>query len=99
MARKLNRTSYEHLAEKQRELQARLRDFSNTLWDEARAGSVMARNTTQEAKNELTQLEQIVARIGSINDDADAELDKTRHAVEEIREQQTRIQDVGKVSV
>uniref|UniRef100_A0A914HZB5 Uncharacterized protein n=1 Tax=Globodera rostochiensis TaxID=31243 RepID=A0A914HZB5_GLORO len=96
VARKLNRTSYEQLAEKQRTLQTLLRDFRNTLWDEARIVGTEARNGTQFAVKELGQLEKKVGECRAVGEEAEKELARGRQMVGTIEHNTQRIHEIGK---
>ncbi|KAL3119034.1 hypothetical protein niasHT_003817 [Heterodera trifolii] len=95
MARKLNETSYRQLAEKRRTLQGILRDFGNTLWDEARIVGAEARNGTQLAAKGLEKLEKTVGECRRMGEEAEKELEQSRAMVKTTDQNTERMRQIG----
>ena len=98
LARKLNHTSYEHLAEKHQQFQGILRDFRDALWDKARAGSLAAKNQSQMAKNGLERLEKTIKEIENAGKLAEEELANGRQNVAQIEQLGEEIGNLQKAS-
>jgi chromosome segregation ATPase len=97
MARKLNSTSYQELGQQHQHYQGMVRDFRDTIWDRARAGSLAAKNQSQLAKAELDRLERTIQEIGQFGQLAEEELANGRQNVGQTGQLGTEIGQIGKV--
>jgi hypothetical protein len=97
MARKLNSTSYTHLADQHAHFAEQIRDFRNALWDRARAGSLAAKNLSQLAGSELDRLQRTIDQIGQFGQLAKEEVANGLQNVEQIGQLGQQIGDIQKV--
>nr|CAD2186502.1 unnamed protein product [Meloidogyne enterolobii] len=95
-ARKLNTTSYEHLAEKHREYQLLIKEFRNILWDEARTGSLAAKNTSLVAEGELENLQKIIEEIEKYIKLVEEEINNGNLNIFKIEEKIKENEEIGK---
>uniref|UniRef100_A0A1I8BF69 LAMA2 n=1 Tax=Meloidogyne hapla TaxID=6305 RepID=A0A1I8BF69_MELHA len=95
-ARKLNTTSYGHLVEKHREYQILIKDFRNTLWDEARTGSLAAKNTSLMAESELINLQKIIEEIEKYIKLIEEEINNGNQNIKLIEEKTVENEETGK---
>uniref|UniRef100_A0A915E106 Uncharacterized protein n=1 Tax=Ditylenchus dipsaci TaxID=166011 RepID=A0A915E106_9BILA len=94
--KKLDDTTYQDLLEKQVQFKTNLKDYRDTLWDQAKSNSQAAKTTSQAAMQRVQVLEKTIADIQAFNETFMEKLHNSQQLVDSIQQTVNGIQDTYK---
>uniref|UniRef100_A0AC34QSC3 Laminin subunit alpha-2 n=1 Tax=Panagrolaimus sp. JU765 TaxID=591449 RepID=A0AC34QSC3_9BILA len=86
LSKKLNDTSYDLLFEQHEERRKLIKDFRDTIWDEGKTNSTMAKKLTKLVNDRLEELKNLVDEIEKNVAEKENDLSKTNELIETIKQ-------------
>ena len=86
LSKKLNDTSYDMLFDAHEDRRQWIKDFQNTIWDDAKVNATAARKLTDVVNKRLETLKDLVAQVEKATEDQKETLAKAKETVESIKQ-------------